>query len=143
MSIISSLKTYIATWTAGMGSSPPLWVDFLNPTPNNYEIVPLPGNRIVLTYLNGDSEREYPFAFQAMFSTADEAERLESNGFFETFADWLESQTLTGTLPTFTGTPTKTATAIEASGWAYLYEQGQSETGIYQIQCKLSYSQLA
>jgi hypothetical protein len=35
----------------------------------------------------------------------------------------------------------KTATAIEATGWAYLYEQGQSDTGVYQIQCRLTYEQ--
>ncbi|MEN6300822.1 MAG: chloramphenicol resistance protein, partial [Anaerolineaceae bacterium] len=57
----------------------------------------------------------------------------------EEFADWLESQTAAGVLPT-PGTK-KTAESIEATGWGYLFEQGDSDTGIYQIQCKLVYRQ--
>jgi hypothetical protein len=75
-----------------------------------------------------------------MESTADELERLENSGFYEAFADWLESQSLVGTLPTLGAK--QTATDIQALGWAYIYEQGQSSTGVYQIQCKLTYEQL-
>ena len=74
-----------------------------------------------------------------MESTSDELERLENSGFFETFTDWLESQTESGDLPTLGAK--KTAEKIEALGWAYLYEQGKSSTGIYQVQCKLTYDQ--
>ena len=136
--IIDGLRTYLKTYT-GLVSGAPVWVDFLGSTPTEYGIIPLPGARVVEEYINGSSLREFPFAFQSMESTADELERFETNGFYESFADWLESQTLAGVLPTLEAG--KTAEEIEALGWGYLFQQGESGTGIYQIQCKLTYAQ--
>jgi hypothetical protein len=68
-----------------------------------------------------------------------EAERLETIGFFESFSDWLQTQTDAGTLPDLDAG--KTATGIEALGWGYMLEQGPSGTAIYQVQCKLYYKQ--
>lgn len=138
MSIISSVRTYLATYT-GLKTGAPLWVDFLGNKPSEYAVIPLAGGKVIETYLSGKSLREYPFAFQSMESTADDLERLENSGFFETFADWLETQTEAGTLPTL-GTG-QTTEIIEALGWGYLYEQGNSDTGVYQIQCRIVYGQ--
>lgn len=140
MSVLSSIRTYILSYS-GLATSMPLWVNFLGPNPTGYSINPLPGTKIVETYLDGSSLREFPFSFQSMESTADDLERIDINSFYETFSDWMESQTLAGVLPILaTG---KTAESIETLGWAYLYEQGQSETGIYQTQCKIRYAQVA
>jgi len=138
MSIISALKTYIQTYT-GLKDDAPVWVDYIGPNPTEYAIIPLPGSKIIEQYITGGSMREYPFAFQSAEYTADELERLETSGFFEAFADWLESQTTAGVLPTLGAK--QTALEIEATSWAYLYEQGNSETGIYQVQCRLIYEQ--
>jgi hypothetical protein len=138
MSIIASLQTYIKTYS-GLKSGAPVWVDYLGPGFTEYSIVPLPGARIVESYIDGSSLREFPFAFQSMESTADDLTRIESAGFYEAFADWMEAQTNAGTLPTL-GTK-QTATAIEAVIGGSLFEQGESQTGIYQIQCKLTYEQ--
>ena len=137
MTILSSIKTYIKTYT-GVANKP-VWVDFLGPQPIEFSIVPLPGPRILETYIIGGSKRQFTFAFQSVQSTADELTRLETSGFFEAFADWLESQTQTGTLPTLAAG--KFATLIEAQSWAYLFEQGVSDTGIYQVNCRLEYQQ--
>jgi hypothetical protein len=138
MSIISAVKTYLKTYS-GLKSGAPVWVDYLGPTPTEYAVMPASGARTVEQYINGGSMREFPFTFQAMRSTADELERLETVGFYEAFADWLETQSNTGALPTLGAkqTPTK----IEAVTWGYLFEEGNSETGIYQILCKLTYEQ--
>lgn len=138
MSLIAAIQEYIKTCSK-LENGAPVWVDYLGGDPTQYAVVPLGGSRIVETYLSGASLREFPFAFQSMESTADDLERLETAGFFEAFADWLESQTEAGTLPSL-GTK-QTAESIEALGWAYLFEQGGSDTGVYQIQCKLVYSQ--
>ena len=138
MSVIDDLRTYLANCPS-LETGALLLVEQLGALPVQYAIVPMPGARIVETYLDGSTLREFPFAFQTAQSTADDLERIENIAFFEIFADWLETQTAAGTLPTLdTG---KTATAIEALNWGYLYEQGQSETGIYQITCKLTYEQ--
>lgn len=138
MSIINALKTYISTYT-GLKDNAPVWVDYIGPNPTEYAIVPLAGSKIIEQYITGGSMREYPFAFQSAEYTADELERLETSGFFEAFADWLESQTNAGVLPILGAK--QTSWSIEATSWAYLYEQGNSETGIYQVQCRLIYEQ--
>lgn len=138
MSIVEALRTYLLGYS-GLKAGAPLWVDYLGQSNTEYAIVPLPGTKIIETYLNGASLREYPFAFQSMESTADNIERISTNGFYEALADWFEAQTEAGTLPTLeTG---KTAESIEATGWGSLIEQGESGTGVYQVQCKLIYRQ--
>ena len=138
MTLLSAVQTYIKTY-GSLASNAPVLVDFLASSPTQYAIIPLPGTRIIETNIDGSTVREFPFAFQSMESTADDLARLDNIGFFEAFADWLETQTLAGTLPTL-GTK-KTAEKIEALNWAYLYEQGESSTGVYQITCKLTYEQ--
>ena len=122
-----------------MKTGAPLWVDYLGSDPTQYAVVPLAGGKIVASYIDGSSQREFPFAFQSMESTADDLERLENNGFFEAFADWLDSQTEAGLLPTLAAG--KTPELIEATSWGYLYQQGESESGIYQVNCRLVYQQ--
>lgn len=138
MTIISALRTYIATYSA-LPTGAPLWVDYLGKEPNQYAIIPLPGTRKIEEYINGGSLREFPFAFQFVVSTAAQAERLESNEFSEALATWFDTQTLAGTFPAL-GTG-KTVLEIEATSWGFLLEQGESETGIYQISCRLEYEQ--
>jgi len=138
MSIINSVRTYLATYT-GLKTGAPLWVDYLGNNPSEYAVIPLAGGKVIETYLSGKSLREFPFAFQSMESTADDLERLENSGFFETFSDWLETQSEAGTLPTLAAG--QTPELIEATGWGYLYQQGNSDTGVYQIQCRLVYQQ--
>lgn len=138
MSILSAVQTYLKDYSA-LESGAPLWVDFLGSEGTQYAVLPLPGQRIIEQYLNGATVREFPFAFQSMESTADDLERLETAGFYEAFADWLESQTASEDFPTLE--ENQEPTKIEALGWAFLYEQGVSDTGIYQIQCKLTYEQ--
>ena len=138
--IIDALKTYLESYT-GLTEEAPTWVNFMGPEPINYSIVPLPGDVILRTYLNGATDRQFPFAFQSTESTADELARIKSVDFYEALAAWFESQTLADTLPTLdTG---KTATAISARSWGFLYEQGVSDIGQYQITCVLEYEQKA
>jgi hypothetical protein len=138
MSIISALRTYLSSYTE-LKDDAPLWVDYLGPNPTEYSIQPIAGPRVVERYLNGGSVREFPFVFQSMESTADDLERLENIGFFEAFADWLDLQTVNNVYPVLGAK--QIPLSIEAIGIAYLYEQGISDTGVYQIQCKLTYEQ--
>jgi hypothetical protein len=138
--IIEALKTYLATYT-NLETGALLLTDYLGVTPTGYAIIPMAGTRIIERDLAGNTVREFPFAFQSVQSTADELERLDNNGFYEAFSDWMETQTTAGALPSLGSG--KTATIIETLGQAYLYEQGQSSTGVYQVQCKLTYEQTA
>lgn len=137
MSMIEVVRDYLLTY-APMGDAL-IHVDALGATPTEYAVIPMPGARVVEQYLDGGSLREFPFLIQSVFSTADEAARIENSSAYEDLADWLEAQTKAGSLPTLdTG---KTAESIEAVTWGFVYEQGESATGIYQITCKLTYQQ--
>jgi hypothetical protein len=140
MTIITALRNYIKAYD-NLADNAPVWVNYLGETPIEYAIIPLAGERVIESYINGGAVMAYPFAFQSAESTADNLERLESVGFYEAFADWLDAQTEAGVFPTLdTGL---TPIAIEALGWAYLYEQGESDTGVYQIQARLVYEKEA
>lgn len=138
MSIIAALQTYLLTFTS-LEANAPLWVNFLESDPTEYSVSPLPGSIVIETYINGSSLRQFNFAFSSMESTADDLARLQNIGFYEAFAEWLESQSDAGTLPTLGAG--QTAERIEATGWGYLFEEGESQTGIYQIQCRLVFHQ--
>lgn len=138
--LLEAVQTYIKTYT-GLASGAPVWVEYLGVDPAQYAIIPLAGSRIVETYLNGGTLREFPFAFQAVLSSADDAARLAGNGFFEAFSDWLDAQTTAGVLPTLNAS--QTPEKIEALGWGAALQEGESGTAIYQVQCKLTYEQAA
>jgi hypothetical protein len=106
--------------------------------PVQYSIVPLAGDMIVETYLDDSSLRVYPFAFQSRDYTLEELSRLDSMGFYETLAEWFETQTKSGTLPSLDAG--KTVEKIEALQWGYLFQERQT-TGVYQVQCRLTYKQ--
>jgi hypothetical protein len=140
MSVIAAVQTYIKTYT-GLATNAPVLIDYLGPVPVEYAIVPQPGGGTIEAYIDGSSLREFTFALQFVNFTADDAARLENAGFAEAFAAWLESQTNAGTLPTLaTG---QTPFLMEAAPFGFLYEQGQSNTGVYQIACRLVYEQAA
>lgn len=141
MSLISGIQAFIRDYT-GLATDAIVSVDQLGASVSaEYAVVPLPGARVIEGYINGGSLREYPFALQSKEYTADELTRLATSEFFEGFADWLEAQTAAGTLPSLGSG--QTATLIEATGWAHLYQIGQSDVGIYQIMCRLEYEQAA
>lgn len=138
MSILSAIRTYMATYTS-LVSGAPLWVNFLGTEPTQYCVQPLAGEIVLEEYINGSSLRAYPFAFQSVESTADDLERMANAGFYEELAAWFESKTKSGSLPTLASG--KTSEEIFATGWGFLFQQSQSETGIYQIQCRLVFKQ--
>lgn len=140
MSLIAAIKTYIATYPS-LEESAGIFTDILSNIPTQYAVVSVPGPVIVEQYISGASLRQYQFALQSMESTADDPTRTANLEFYEAFAEWLESQTEAGVFPTLdTG---KTAESIEAAGQPILFENGESGTGVYQLQCRLTYRQVA
>ena len=140
MSLIASVKTYLLTYT-GLEENAAMLVDILGQSPTQYAVVPLPGTPIIETYLDESSLRQFLFALQSQESTADDAARTANYEFYEGFATWIESQNNAGIFPTLdTG---KTPEQIDVLGQPILFEFGESGTGIYQIQCRLVYGQVA
>ena len=140
MSLIASVRDYIKEYSELVDNAP-VWVNFLGVSPTEYSIVALPGAGTVETYLDGSTLESFPFAFQSVESTADNAERLANLGFFQAFKEWLSSQTENELFPTLDAG--KTPEKIEAVDGGVLLEQGESGTGIYSVTCQLLYGQVA
>lgn len=138
--IIDAVKTFIKTYS-GLDEDSLVEVNHLDGTPINYAIFPIPGEIIVKKDIVGNTVREFSFAFESTESTEQELKRIQSVGFYENFAAWLESQSKAKVLPVLGAG--KTAIKIEATRGGYLMEQGESGTGIYQILGKLTYKQQA
>jgi hypothetical protein len=140
MSLISAIRTFIVSYTE-LDDDAPVWVDYLGALPVQYAIVPLPGTRTLVTYLDNSKQCSKPFAFKMTGSTADDAQRLVNEEFAEEFAEWLDEQTINDVLPTLDSG--KTPERIEATSWGFIEEQGKSETAVYLITCQLIYEQVA
>ena len=138
---IQAVRNYFQGYIDIKDSSAPLWVNYLKAEPVGYSLVPIAGNRKVSTYVHGNSGlREFVFAFQSARFTENEAERIGNIEFFETLAEWLDDQSELNNLPEM---PTGfNVSSIEAFGDGYLFEQGESQTGVYQIQCRMEYSKI-
>lgn len=138
MTILGSIKTYIEGY-AGLEEDAPVWTNYLGPAPVQYSINPLGSDKIMEQYLDGSSLRVYNFAFNSVEYTIEELDRVGADEFYEEFGEWLEAQSEAGNLPVLG--PGKSAIEISATGWGYLFEQNESGTGIYQVQCRLIYEQ--
>lgn len=138
MTLIKAVRTYMMTYSE-LKTGAPLWVNYLGDDPTQYAIIPVAGAQVEETYINGRSKRVFPFLFASMERTSDDLERMDNVGFFEELSAWFENQTEEGTFPELESG--KTAERIEALNWAYLYQQGVSDVGTYQINCRLVYMQ--
>lgn len=138
MSIISAVRDYIKDF-ASLVTDAPVWVNYLGAIPVEYSVVPLAGEKIIEENIIGVTTRVFPFALQMVGSTADDLARLDNVAFYEAFSAWLEQQTLDGVFPTLD--TNQTAIEISAASWGYLFEEGQSDSGIYQITAQLVYEQ--
>jgi hypothetical protein len=138
MSVLSAIQEFIKGCSE-LDSDSPVWVNYLGESPVGYSIVPLPGDKIVEEYITGKTSRVYPFAFQSMESTLDQLARTNVHEFYEDFAEWIRTQSEQGVFPEMDAgqTPFK----IEAIGSGFLVAQGDSQTGVFQIQCQLLYEQ--
>ncbi|MGX8711630.1 MAG: chloramphenicol resistance protein [bacterium] len=138
MSIVESLQAFISTCPT-LNAFADLHVDGLEPGAVNYSIDTLPGARILTQDLVGNKTREFPFSLTSREAAVDDLARITNSGFYEQFADWLEEQTDDDNLPDL-GTK-RTAEAIEATSWGYLYQRDENDqTAIYQIICKMTYT---
>jgi len=136
--MLESVRTWLLTYS-GLDDSAGFLAEQLSGEPTQYSLVPLTGNPIVESYINGASLRQFPFAVQSLESTADDLARIAASGFYEDLSDWIEEQNAAGTFPTLDAG--KTPESVEPIGLPILLEYGESGTGVYQLQCRLTYRQ--
>ena len=136
--LIDSIRTFISScpfmqdWRVN--------VDYLGDA-MEYSIDPLPCDPIIQRYTDGGAKKQYQFAFTSKEEYDQDARiNIENSGFYEQFAEWLESRSFAGELPDLeTG---KSPVRIETMNSGYLYDV-DGENARYRIECRLIYEQEA
>ena len=134
--LIDSIRTFISScpfmqdWRVN--------VDYLGDA-MEYSIDPLPCDPIIQRYTDGGAKKQYQFAFTSKEEYDQDARiNIENSGFYEQFAEWLESRSFAGKLPDLeTG---KSPVRIETMNSGYLYDV-DGENARYRIECRLIYTQ--
>lgn len=133
MSDIKAIQDFLLSYQS-LEDDRPVWVEMLGEEPLSYTVFLVPGKQVQEDII-GNKTVSYPFGFGAVEVIADNSALLAAE-FYEAFADWLDEQTESGTLPSLdTG---KTAISIEALDTATIIERAE-KTGVFQILCKLVY----
>lgn len=134
-SITQGIKTFLETYSPLSGG---IYVEFVGEQPTEYSVVMLPELEKIQEYISHGGIYGRHFLLNMRAATNEDADRLQSSGFFEDFQEWLMSQTEAGVLPTL---PTGyTALSIEALSNGYLMESSEVlSTAVYSINCRLVY----
>lgn len=134
-SIIKTLEEYFLK--CDMLKDGCLRVDYLGEKPIEYAIEVLPCDPILKKYVNGDSVRQYLFAFGSKeFYSQERQQNIENSAFYERFSEWVEDQNDSGNLPVLPEGMEAEELKVISSGYLH------GESGIharYQIQLRLIY----
>ena len=135
--IIGSLREYIKTCPYLDEFSKGINVDYLAEDSTTYSIEEVPCEPIIKKYVNGDTVRQYDFIFCSREAYGpDVLQNIENCGFYEDFADWIESESLKGNLPVLRNGMESRKLNVTTTGYAF---QTDIDKARYQIQLKLIY----
>lgn len=135
MRLIESIRNFILTYPNLNDGR--LNVDYLGFEPTEYSIDGTPVEPIIRKYVDGGTLRQFNFVFSSVeVYGQDTLNNIANSGFYEDFADWLETSSKAGELPEME--VGKTPLRIEALNTGYLFDT-TTNTGRYQIQCRLIY----
>ena len=125
--------SYLEEFHKGIG------VDHLDKDDTAYMISTVPAKKIIKTYIDGSSDRQYVFAFCSRESYGPDVRRqIENIKFYELFDEWLDECTETKDFPDL-GENIQVK-KIEAQSTGYLFDVG-ADKARYQIQCRVIYHQ--
>lgn len=114
-------------------------VDFLDKRKGCYSIDPVPAQQVVEEDIMGNRTYEYPFAFTSREDMQGLSQRIDNNVFYEDFAEWMNDQTQEHIFPILN--ENQEVESIHCVNWGVLLRADESRTGMYQIMCKLRYTQ--
>lgn len=138
MSIIESIREFISGCPL-LKNGVLLNVDRLGDTEIEYTIDGEMTAPILRQYTDGSSLRQFNFIFASRESYgADTLQNIANSGFYEDFADWIETQSNSGNLPKLD--KYRIPQYIEVQSGGYVFDTDDS-TARYQIQLKFVYYQ--
>lgn len=138
---MNSVLQAFADWLRGcpLLADQRLNVNYLGAEPVEYAIIEAPTTPVLQSYLDGSTIRQRAVAITAVKDySSDLLQQLAETGFWEAFAQWVETQNEAETLPDLGDG--KTSLAVEVSATHYLL-QTTAQTARYQIQLLLTYEQ--
>ena len=138
---MNSVLQAFADWLRGcpLLADQRLNVNYLGAEPVEYAIIEAPTTPVLQSYLDGSSIRQRAVAITAVKDySPDLLQQLAETGFWEAFAQWVETQNEAETLPDLGDG--KTSLAVEVSATHDLL-QTTAQTARYQIQLLLTYEQ--
>lgn len=137
--IIESIRNYIKTCPYLDEFAKGINVDYLAENSTTYSIEEVPCEPITKRYVNGDTVRQYDFIFCSREAYGpDVLQNIENCGFYEDFANWIESQSNIGILPKLSENKEASEIKVTTTGYAF---QTDVDKARYQIQLKLIYFQ--
>lgn len=138
MSIIESIREFISGCPL-LKNGVLLNVDRLGDSEIEYTIDGEMTDPILKRYTDGSSLRQFNFIFASRESYgADTLQNIANSGFYEDFADWIETQSNAGNLPELD--EYRVPQCIEVQSGGYVFDTDDS-TARYQIQLKFVYYQ--
>lgn len=137
--IIESLRNYIrqCPYLDMFNNAIRVNVNYLEPSANTYSIEEIPIDPILKKYVNGDSIRQYAFIFTSREPYGvDVLQNIDNSGFYEKFADWIESNNNNGIFPILENGLEPLEIKVTSTGYAFAVTESTAE---YQIQLRLKY----
>lgn len=138
MAVIESIRDFIAGCPL-LKNGVLLNVDRLGATEIEYTVDGEITSPILRQYTDGSSLRQFEFVFASREKYgADTLQNIANSGFYEDFADWIETQSNAGNLPELG--KYRVPQYIEVLSGGYVFDSDDS-TARYQIQLKFVYYQ--
>ena len=138
MPIIESIRNFIAKCPL-LKNNTILSVDRLGDTEVEYTVDGEITSPILRKYVDGSSLRQFSFVFASREKYgSDTLQNIANSGFYEAFADWIETQSSHGILPELD--EFRTPQYIEVLSGGYVFDTTDS-TARYQIQLRFVYYQ--
>ena len=138
LTIIESLRDFIASCPL-LKNGVLLNVDRLGATEIEYTVDGEMTAPILRKYTDGSTLRQFNFIFASREKYgADTLQNIENSGFYENFANWIETQSNIGNLPKLDNY--RVPQYIEVQSGGYVFDSDDS-TARYQIQLKFVYYQ--
>lgn len=137
--IIKALRDYIRTcpYLDTFNNAIKVNVNYLEPNVDTYSIEEVPIEPIVKKYINGDSIRQYAFIFTSREPYGvDVLQNIDNSGFYEKFADWIESQNNNKIFPLLDNGLEPLEIKVTSTGYAFAVTE---DTAQFQIQLRLKY----
>lgn len=137
--IIKSLRDYIRTCPHldTFNNAIKVNVNYLEPNTDTYSIEEVPIEPILKRYINGDSIRQYAFIFTSREPYGiDVLQNIDNSGFYEKFADWIETQNNNEIFPLLDNGLEPLEIKVTSTGYAFAVTE---DTAQFQIQLRLKY----